>query len=149
LKSGDESSLGYIHFFEGLIAKKNGDLSTAVFSFKNAMEIFSKANSLTYMHFTFVELVDSEIELVASKKESERLELSGPWMRKLHKHVAERDLPGIEAQAKILLAKFRFKQGRIDESRKLVDEVMQIAETSGMYYLKDKAKLLVPDLIFS
>ena len=101
------------------------------------------------MHSTLIEMVDAEIEITTTKKNSADLEVSGPWMRKLLDHVEERDLPGTAAQAKLLLAKFRFKQGKLKKSRKLVDEVLKIAEKTGMYYLKDKAEFLVPDLLLS
>jgi hypothetical protein len=68
-------------------------------------------------------------------------------MRKLLDHIEEKDLPGTAAHAKLLLAKFRFKQGRIQESKKLVEEVFELSEKTEMHYLKDKAKLLVPDLL--
>jgi hypothetical protein len=96
-----------------------------------------------------VEIVDAEIEVVTSKKDSAGLEVSGPWMRKLLDHVEEKDLPGTAAHTKLLLAKFRFKQGRVEESKKLLEKVLDISEKTGMYYLKDKAKLLVPDLLVS
>lgn len=149
LKSGEETTLSQIHFLEGLFAKKQGDSLTAIFSFKNPLEFYERTNTLTHLHYILIEMVDTEIEIVTPKKDSARLEDSGPWMRKLLNHVEGRDLPGTAAQAKLLLAKFRFKQGRIKESRKLVDEVLKISEKTGMHFLKDKAELLVPELILS
>ncbi|MFW9961873.1 MAG: hypothetical protein ACFFDV_12710 [Candidatus Thorarchaeota archaeon] len=149
LKSGLESYLANIHFLEGLLAKKQGDLSSAIFSFKNALEFYERTQSLTYIHHTLVEMVDTEIEITTPKKDGANLEVSGPWMRRLFDRIEERDLPGTAAQAKLLLAKFRFKQGRIEESRKLVKQVLDISKKTGMHYLKDKAELLVPDLLLS
>jgi tetratricopeptide (TPR) repeat protein len=149
LKSGLESYLAYIHFLEGLLAKKQGDLSSAIFSFKNALEFYERTQSLTYIHIALVEMIDAEIEVVTPKKGSASLEVSGPCMKKLFDHIAERDLPGTAAHAKLLLAKFRFKQGRQQESKILVEEVLEISEKTGMHYLKDKAELLVPDLLLS
>jgi hypothetical protein len=94
-------------------------------------------------------MIDAEIEVVTPKKGSASLEVSGPCMKKLFDHIAERDLPGTAAHAKLLLAKFRFKQGRQQESKILVEEVLEISEKTGMHYLKDKAELLVPDLLLS
>lgn len=149
LKSGDETYLAYIHFLEGLLAKKQGDLSSAVFSFGNALEVYERTQFLAFIHFVLTEIVDTEIDLVTPKKDSASLEVSGPWMKKLLDHIDEKDLPGTAAQAKLLLAKFRFKQGRVKESRKLVEQVLDISEKTGMHYLKDKAELLVPDLLLS
>ena len=149
LKSGDETALAYINFLEGLLAKKQGDLSTAIFSFENALEVYERFQVITSTNNVLVELVDAEIETVISRKDGAGLEVSGPWMKKLLDHVEEKDLPGTTAHSKLLLAKCRFKQGRIKESRKLVDDVLEISEKTGMHYLKDKAELLVPDLLLS
>ena len=149
LKSGDETNLAYIHFLEGLLAKKQGDLSSALFSFGNALEVYERTQFGVTINFTLLEMVDAEIDLIAPKKDSAGLEVSGPWMRKLLDHVDEKDLPGTAAQANLLLAKFRFKQGRVKESRKLVEQVLDISEKTGMLYLKDKAEILVPDLLLS
>ena len=149
LKSGDESYLAYIHFLEGLLAKKQGDLPSAVFSLKNALEIYERSQGLATFHFVLTEIVDAEIDLVSLKKDSVELEVSGPWMRKLLDHIEEKDLPGTSAQATLLLAKFRFKQGRVKESKKLVEQVLDISEKTGMHYLKEKAELLLPELLAS
>ncbi|MFX1484496.1 MAG: tetratricopeptide repeat protein [Promethearchaeota archaeon] len=149
LKSGDETFLAYIHFLEGLLAKKEGDLSSAIFSFRNALEVYERCQAITYTNFVLLEIVDSEIDLISPKKASAELEVSGPWMRKLLDHIEEKDLPGTTAQARLLLAKFRFKQGRVKESKKLVEQVLDISEKTGMHYLKNKAELLVPDLLLS
>jgi tetratricopeptide (TPR) repeat protein len=149
LKSGDETYLAYIHFLEGLLAKKQGDLTNAIFSLKNALEIYERSQFLVFIHCALTEIVDAEIDLISPKKESASLEVSGPWMRKLLDHIEEKDLPGTAAQAKLLLAKFRFKQGRVKESRKLVEQVLDISEKTGMHYLKEKAELLFPGLLAS
>jgi len=149
LKSGDEIYLAYIHFLEGLLTKKQGDLSSAIFSFRNALEVYERHQFVVYNNFALLEMVDAEIESVTPKKDSARLEVSGPWMRRLLDYIEEKDLPGTAAQAKLLLAKFRFKQGRIKESRKLVEQVLDIPEKTGMHYLKDKAEILVRDLLLS
>jgi len=124
-------------------------LHTSMFFLKKALDIYERSQGLAYIHFTLIEMVDVEIEMAAPKKEGESQEVSGPWMTKLFDHIAERDLPGTAAQAKLLLAKFRFKQGRVKESRKLVDDVLKISERTSMHYLKDKAEILVPDLLLS
>ena len=149
LKYGEETDVGFIHVLEGMLAKRNGDLASASYSFNQAFGIFKKSNSTAYINFTLVELVDTEIELISNKKDIPSLDNSGPWMRELQQHVAERDLPGTEAHAKLLLAKFRFKQGRVTESQSLADEVLDIAETTGMTYLKKKAEDLLPEVLLS
>jgi tetratricopeptide (TPR) repeat protein len=149
LKSGDETYLAYIHSLEGLLAKKQDALSSAVFSFENALEVFERFQTVTFFNIALLEMVDTEIDLIAPKKDSAGLEVSGPWMRKLLDYVEEKDLPGTAAQATLLLAKFRFKQGRVKESKKLVKQVLDISKKTGMHYLKNKAELLVPDLLFS
>jgi len=149
LKFGDETYLAHIHFLDGLLAKKQGDLSSATFSFGNALDVYERFQYDVNINFALLEMIDTEINLVSPKRESAGLEISGPWMRKLLDRIEEKDLPGTAAQAKLLLAKFRFKQGRIEESRKLVEQVLDISKKTGMHYLKDKAELLVPDLLLS
>ncbi len=149
LKSGDETNLAFTHFLEGLLTKRQGDLPTAIFFLKQALEIFERSQGLAYLHFTLVEMTDIEIEMTTSKKDSASLEVSGPMMRRLLEHVEERDLPGVAAQTKILLAKLRFKQGRFEESKELVDEVLELSEKTGMHYLRDMAERLTPDLLLS
>ena len=149
LKGGEESGLGLIHFVEGLIEKHNHEYPSAFFSFERALEIFERTQSLSYFNLALLGMVDVEIETYEYDKADKKSKLSGPWMQKLLDHIAQRDMPGIAAQSSLLEAKFRFKQGRSDDSKKYVKKALQISEKSDNPYLKDLAESLLPELIVS
>ena len=77
---------------------------------------------------------------------SKNIELSGPWMARLLYHIEKNDLPGIEAQAKLLKAKFLLQTERIDESDKLISEVQKISKSQNMEYLGKVAEVLIPEV---
>jgi hypothetical protein len=70
-------------------------------------------------------------------------------MQALFELVEEREIPGITAHASLLKAKFRFKQGRTEEAKKIFKKILKNSKTSTMKYLQNMAESLVPDLIVS
>jgi tetratricopeptide (TPR) repeat protein len=142
LKSNDEVLLGLVYLVEGLIEKTKLAFDNAKFTLEQALDIFERYLSNAFINITLIHLCDLEIETFGSN--SKNIELSGPWMARLFYHVEKKDLPGIEAQAKLLRAKFLKKQERIDESNKLVSEVSKISKSQNMEYLDDVAKVLIP-----
>ncbi|MFW9806995.1 MAG: hypothetical protein ACFFFK_09735 [Candidatus Thorarchaeota archaeon] len=144
LKSSDEVLLGLVYLVEGLIEKAKLDLNTAKFTLEKALDIFERYLSIAFINIALIHLCDIEIESISSGIKN--IELSGPWMARLFYHVEKKDLPGIEAQAKLLKAKFLMKQALIDESSKLVSEVQEISKSQNMEYLKKVAKVLVPEV---
>jgi tetratricopeptide (TPR) repeat protein len=143
-KSGSDWALGTIHFLEGLMHKGLGEFSSAKFELEQAHSCFGSfpGTNQTLIHLTHV-----EIEMFSYEKEKVKADISGPWMQALNEHVEERDIPGISAQAMLLKAKFRFKQGRIAEAEKLFKKVQKTSKTSGMSYLRKMAESLLPELI--
>lgn len=146
LKSDNEVRLALTYFVEGLIEKSRHNFSDASYSFDRALSIFERYYSNAFINMTLVQLTDIEIDTFPYETLNESLDLSGPWMEKLWDHVRKNNLPGIDAQFKLLKAKFLFKQGQVDQSKKLVKEVQKISKSSNMRYLEDKAKLLLPEL---
>jgi hypothetical protein len=146
LKSGSDSILGTINFLEGLIHKSRSELPSAEFELEKAHSSF---RSFPGTNQTLIHLTDVEIEMFSYEKEGTKADVSGPWMQALMEQVQEKDLPGIEAQAMLFKAKFRFKQGRANEAKKLFKEVLKTSKTSGMNYLRKMAESLLPELLVS
>lgn len=145
-KSGSDWLLGYIHFLDGLLFKKRCEFPSANFELEQAHSDFGSFPSTNQ---TLIHLTDVEIEMFSYEKEKLNADISGPWMRRLMEQVQEKDLPGIEAQATLLKAKFRFKQGRASDAKKLVKNVLKTSKTSGMKYLRSMAESLIPELLVS
>jgi len=145
-KSGRDYTIGYINFLEGLIHKKRSEFPSAKFELNQAQSYFRTFPSTNQ---TLIHLTDVEIEMFPYEKEGIKADISGPWMKALDEHIEERDIPGIAAQALLLKAKFRFKQGHAVEAKKLVKKLLKTAETSGMAYLRTMAESLIPELLVS
>jgi tetratricopeptide (TPR) repeat protein len=145
-KSGSDSALGTIHFLEGLIHKRHSELASAKFELEQAHSSF---RSFPGTNQTLIHLTHVEIEMFSYEKDRVNADVSGPWMQALIEQIEEKDLPGVEAQAMLLKAKFRFKQGRTDEAKKLFKKVQKISKTSGMSYLRKMAESLLPELVIS
>ncbi len=146
LKSDDEVRLALTYFVEGLIEKSRNDFAAASYTFDRALSIFERYYSHAFINLTLVYLADIEIDTFSYETLNESLDFSGPMMEKLWDHVRKNNLPGIDAQSKLLKAKFLFKQGQVEQSKKLVKEVQNISKSSNMQYLEDMAKLLLPEL---
>ena len=145
-KSGEETHIGWIHFVEGLIARHRHEYPSALFSLETALEIFERTQALAYTNMTLIPLVEIEIENYAFDTSDKKVKLSGPWMQKLMEHISQRDLPGVTAQAHLLEAKFRFKQGRASDSKKLVKKALKISEKTDNPYLVNYAETILPEL---
>ena len=145
-KSGVNTIYGYLHFLEGLIHKKRSEFPSADFALEQAHSIFGSFPSTNQ---TLIQLTHVEIEMISYEEETVNDDVSGPWMHRLMEQIQQKDLPGIAAQAMLLQAKFRFRQGRTSEAKKLLKKVLKTSKTSGMNYLKDMAESVIPDLFAS
>ena len=122
-----------------MIHKRRNENESAKFALEQAYSVFEKQKSLHYSNLTLLQFTYLEIETFSYGKAKSGDDRSGPWMQKLMKHVKENDFPGIDAQARLLRAKFRFKQGRTEEAKKLTKKVLKISKTSTMKYLQNMA----------
>lgn len=147
MKSGVEWLLGQIYFLEGLIHHKQDDLASAKYALEQAHSISER--QIGFSNLTLLKLADVEIETYSYKEENADNDVSGPWLKQLLDHVQQKDVPGIAAQAILLKAKFRFKQGHTMEAKKLLQRVLRTSDTSGMHYLRNMAELMFPDLMIS
>jgi tetratricopeptide (TPR) repeat protein len=148
LKMNDEVRLGVTYFVEGLIEKSRREYASASYTLENALEIFMRNYASIYISMTLLHLTDIEIEAFAYEKDT-KAKFSGPWMQRLMKHVEDRKLPGIAAQAMLLQAKFQFKQGLTAQAKKLLKKVLKTSESSSMDYLKTMAETVLPELLIS
>jgi tetratricopeptide (TPR) repeat protein len=149
LRFGNESDFIWTYFVEGVIESQRREYSSAIFSFEKALEIAERKQALPSVNMLLLLLTDIEIETFPYEMKDTKIKTSGPWMQRLMDHLKQRDLPGIAAQSLLLEAKFRFKQGHTDESRKLLQKVLKTSANSNMPYLKDIAKIVLPDLFVS
>lgn len=149
LKTGDEANIGRINLIEGLIQKRQHEYSSALFSLEEALDIFERLKILALINTTLVHMADAEIESYQYEKKATKMEISGPWMQRLMKHVEDRELPGFAAQALLLQAKFKFKQGEFAKSRRMLKRVLKSSDAPGLNYIKDMAEAVIPDLFVS
>ncbi|MHA2027233.1 MAG: tetratricopeptide repeat protein [Candidatus Thorarchaeota archaeon] len=149
LTGGDEYMLGFTYLVEGLIEKNRHEFESASFTFEQAFRIFERSIGISYTNLALIHLTDVEIETYSYDKMETKTKYSGQWMQRLLKHVEQRELPGIAAQAMLLQAKFNFKQGDIAKSRKMLKKVLKTSEESSMHYIKELAESVIPDLFVS
>jgi len=145
-----EAQLMWMYFVEGLIEKRRHNCASALFSLEKALDLFEESSRvLSYTSMTLVYLTDVEIDAYPYDKRAAKAEFSGPWMQRLMKHVEEKNLPGFAMQALLLQAKFRFKQGQVARSRRMLKRVLKSSEAAGLHYLKDMAEAVIPELLIS
>jgi predicted negative regulator of RcsB-dependent stress response len=127
-----------------MMHKRRGELPSAKYELEQAHSSF---RSFPGTNQTLIHLTHIEIEMFSYEKEGAKADVSGPWMQALMEQVEQKDIPGIAAQAMLIQAKFRFKQGRTDEAKKIFKKVLKTSKTSGMNYLKKMAESLLPELL--
>ncbi|MFW9804484.1 MAG: hypothetical protein ACFFFC_17635 [Candidatus Thorarchaeota archaeon] len=148
-KSGSIDLLLISQMVEGILDRAENDKDSAVLNFEEVLRA-QQRKILNWWEITCVlNLVDIEIERLLPKLLDIDAESSGPWMQKLEEYVKDTDVPGIAARTLLLKAKLRQKQGRHDEVRSLLKEVLKTAESPSMRYLKDTVVSTFPDIIIS
>jgi len=147
MKSGDIASLLISQMVEGILDKAENDDDSAAQNFEEVFRARERAILNWWEVTCLLNLVDIEIGGLRPKLLDIDAESSGLWMQKLEEYVKETDVPGIAARSLLLKAKLRQKQGRHDEVRSLLREVLKSAESSSMRYLKDIVASTFPDVI--
>ena len=140
-QSGNQYTMNMHQLLEGIFEKKRGDFLTAANTLENLLIQIGKENhihkTLCYFH-----LADIEVETYSS----EQIGLSESWLHRFESFTEERNYPGFKAQAKILRAKLLQKQGDHEKSQKLIDEVLEVAKSPKMLYLKKMIATYVPEI---
>jgi tetratricopeptide (TPR) repeat protein len=141
IQSGNQYTMNMHQLLEGIFEKKRGDFLTATNTLENLLIQIGKENhihkTLCYFH-----LADIEVETYSS----EQIGVSESWLHRFESFTEERNYPGFKAQAKILRAKLLHKQGEDEKSQKLIDEVLQVAESPKMMYLKNMIATYIPEI---
>jgi len=132
---------------EGLLDKAESNFENAVTNFKEVLKFFEEDPIPNFQNICLLNLTEIEIEMLTEESLDEKIESSGPWMKKLEEHAKTNDLPGVAAQSMILKAKLRHRQGQYDEVRKILKEVVKIAQAPSMKFLNDLVISKFPDII--
>jgi tetratricopeptide (TPR) repeat protein len=147
MKSGVVIYLIVSQIAEGILDKAENHYDSAVQAFEYVLRSLEQDPLPLWQNICLLNLVEIEIERLSKESIDTNTDSSGPWMERLDEHVEKTDLPGIAARSLILKAKLRQKQGRHDEVRGLLKEVMKAAGSPSMRYLKDIVMSSFPDVI--
>jgi tetratricopeptide (TPR) repeat protein len=148
-KSGDSRLLTYSRIVEGILDKAENNYDSAVQNFEEVLRSLEDDPVPLWQNLCLLNLVEIEIERLSPESIDVNADSSGPWMKRLDEHTEKNDLPGIAARSLILKASLRKKQGRHDEVRSLLKEVLRTAESPSMRYLNDFVLSAFPDVILS
>ncbi|MCK4566430.1 MAG: hypothetical protein KAU48_03885 [Candidatus Thorarchaeota archaeon] len=140
IRSGWQVYLNLHQLLEGIMEKESGDFQSATDTFESLLKRFSEGH--LYKNLCFFHLSDIEVETYSS----EQVVLSESWLHRFENYVEDRDYPGFAAQAKILKAKLLRKQGEHEKSQALVNEVLKVAESPSMKYLREMIALYLPEI---
>ncbi len=146
-KSGVSWQMAWYNIVEGILDKAEGNFENAVTNFKEVLKYYEEDPVPLMQNICLLNLTEIEIDLVTKESLDEKSESSGPWMKKLEEHAKKNDLPGVAAQSMILKAKLRHRQGQYDEVRRILKEVVKIAQAPSMKYLNDLVISMFPDII--
>ncbi|MFX1332659.1 MAG: hypothetical protein ACFE9W_13940 [Promethearchaeota archaeon] len=142
--AGDTATLSVLDLVEGILDKSEKRYDNAVQAF---MHVLDTTVAPLWRSICLLNLTEIEIEMLPRESLDGNIDSSGPWMKKLDEHTGKNDFPGIVARSLILKAKLRQKQGRHDEVRRLLKEVLKMAESPSMRYLKNIVVSTFPDVI--
>jgi len=146
-KSGISWQMTWNALLEGLLDKAESNFENAVTNFKDVLKYYEEDPIPNYQNICLLNLTEIEIDMLTDESLDKKNDLSGPWMKKLEEHVKMNDIPGVAAQSMILKAKLRHRQGQYDEVRKILKEVVIIAQAPSMKYLNDLVISMFPDII--
>jgi tetratricopeptide (TPR) repeat protein len=147
MKSGDVDNLILPQIVEGILDKTENQHESAVQTFEEVLRSLEQDPIPLFQNICLLNLLEIEIEKLSPEKIDINADSSGNWMKGLDEHLEKNEFPGIAARSLILKAKLRQKQGRHDEVRKLLKEVLKAAESPSMRYLKDIVVSTFPDVI--
>lgn len=136
LKSGDTELLVRLELVEGLLDKCENKIESAAAIFEKLLISFKEDPLPIFENICLLNLVDIEIRKHNPEFIDSNAVSSGIWMKTLEERISKFDWPGVAAQSMILRAKFREKQGRHDEVRQLLQQVIRASESPSMMYLR-------------
>lgn len=137
LKVGDEPLLIYSYYGSGLIDIAQGDILSGMASLEQALEIAERLTIQHRIHSILLKLIECEVTL-AGPDQLKSEESSGMWMDRLESILTRNDFPGICGLLSLLKARYRIRQGRIEEAHRILNEVRALARSPGLQYLNDR-----------
>jgi tetratricopeptide (TPR) repeat protein len=148
-KSGDSGYMMWARLVDGILDKAEKHFDSAHSIFKEILKDLENDPVPVLQNICLLNLTEIEIQMLTDKSLKKDSDVSGPWMAKLVEHAQKNDLPGIAARALLLKAELRRRQGRLDEVRKTLKQVQEIANAPSMKYLNDLMVSSFPDIILS
>ena len=148
LKSGRSEHILVNRIVEGLMDRADSKLRAAAECFEDVLRFLKQEPSPMFENICLLNLTEIEIEMMDDEVLVKDSEMSGPWMHKLFEHAKVKNLPGITARGKILMALLRQKQQRYDEMSKILEDVQETAnKSSSMRYLNRLVNERFPEYI--
>jgi len=132
IHSGFQSYMNLHQLLEGIFEKERGEFQSATNTLEAILTQLGAEDQL-YKCLSLFHLADIEVETYSS----ESTKNSENWLGRFEKFIEHKDVPGFTAQAKILKAKLLQIQGEREKSQRLVDEVLEVAKSPSMRYLKE------------
>ena len=145
-KTGSTLQHTFTKIVEGIFDRSENNHESAAQIFEEVLRVCEENPIPLWENICLLNLVEIEIERLPSESIDINIDSSGPWMERLNEHVQKNDLPGIAARSILLKAKLLQKQGRYDEVRGLLKEVLKAAESPSMKYLNDLVITDFPDI---
>ncbi len=141
-RSGSQWYLNLHQLLEGVFEKESRDFHSATDTLETLMKWLGEQGHSYQNNLCLFHLSDIEVETYSS----EQVVLSESWLHRFENYVEDRDYPGFVAQAKILKAKLLRKQGEHEKSQALVNEVLKVAKSPSMKYLREMITFYVPEI---
>ncbi len=142
--SGIELHLNVQYLVEGLYAKASGDIENSDYYLQKALEGFERYKHPLWINYTLSKLSENEVDQYTYTRNGESDTYSGPWLESFVNSANMKDAPGWYAQAQILVAKLRVKQGNTLEALEIISRIEEIIEGANMSYLQMMAEIVVP-----
>ncbi len=146
LRSGIEPLLAQHYFTTGLVEFAETDYFAASVSFEKAYDINRRLGRAILDSVCLYYLAKTEVISLEVDETNRDADSSGHWLRLLEEIAESKDLPGIKAQVILLNAHHRMKQGRYEEARTMIDQVIQVAEQASMTFLHQESEDLMRKL---
>ncbi|UCE10629.1 MAG: hypothetical protein JSW61_01495 [Candidatus Thorarchaeota archaeon] len=143
LKSGVESSLGWLYFVTSVLEAAEGQYSSAAISIEDALDIYERSGG--YVSFYICLHHRAKYEVLASEvaNSSQADELIGPWLTSLEERSRDENLPGILGQALLLKANLLASRGDITNSMIVAEELSSLVSENGLSFLEPAFSRLV------
>jgi tetratricopeptide (TPR) repeat protein len=137
-KVGSERDLASCYLVQGLLERNADDYSTALYSFKRALDIYKRLDSQDGVNDCLLKLAETEVMLSSYLEPTVEGNQTESWLAQLEYRALEKDLPGYLGLSLLLKAKLLLNQNEIQEAHLLIEEVRKLTHQSSMNFLKDK-----------